>query len=510
MKTIGSRWWALAAISLALLAVSLDVTVLSVALPTLAADLRASEAQLQWFSSGYALVLAAAMLPAGLLGDRYGRKKVLVGGLVLFGIGSVACAYAPSPEAFIAARVLLGAAGAAMIVMALSVITVLFDESERPRAIAVWGAANFLALPIGPLLGGWMLSNFWWGLVFLVNAPIALVGLIAVVALVPESRAPARPGIDIVGVLTSSGGLALVTYGLIEAGDNGWGASSALIPIAVGLVTLAAFVGWEAIVTRQGGQPLVDLFLFRSRAFTWGVTLVAIGVMAMIGVMFTMPQYFAAVLGTDAQGSGVRLLPMILGLVVGIGVSNRVSPRIGVKLTVVVGFAVLAAGMAIGATTTVASGDAFIAGWTAIAGAGMGIAFVTAATGAVLELPADRAGVGAALMQAVQKLGAPFGAAILGSILNSGYQAQLHLAGLPPAAASAVQQSVFGGLAVAGQLGSRSLADAVQAAFVSGMDDALRVSVGFAAVGIVLALLFMPRRAAAAGGEEQREAAIAA
>src|SRR5437660_9588029 len=184
MSNLGNRrWWALGALTLAVLAVGLDGTVLSVALPTLANALHASESDLQWFSSGYLLALAAAMLPAGILGDRYGRKKVMLAALFLFGIGSVACAYAPSAGAFIAARVVLGLAGAGIVVMALSALTVLFTEEERPRAVAIWATANFLALPIGPILGGWLLTNYWWGWVFLINVPVSLVGLIAGIAL---------------------------------------------------------------------------------------------------------------------------------------------------------------------------------------------------------------------------------------------------------------------------------------------------------------------------------------
>src|SRR5215472_9597779 len=232
------RWWALGALTLAVLAVGLDGTVLSVALPTLANALHASESDLQWFTSGYLLVLAAAMLPAGLLGDRYGRKKVLLISLFLFGAGSAACAYAPSAGAFIAARMLLGLAGAGIIVMALSALTVLFTKEERPRAVGIWGAANFLALPLGPILGGWLLTHYWWGWVFLMNVPVALVGMVATFALVPESRAPERPGLDPVGMIASTAGLVSITYGLIETGQNGWVDTSALVPMIAGLVVL--------------------------------------------------------------------------------------------------------------------------------------------------------------------------------------------------------------------------------------------------------------------------------
>src|SRR5205814_2136779 len=294
MSNLGNRrWWALGALTLAVLAVGLDGTVLSVALPTLATALHASESDLQWFSSGYLLVLAAAMLPAGLLGDRYGRKKVLLLSLAVFGAGSAACAYAPSAGAFIAARMVLGLAGAGIIVMALSALTVLFTEEERPRAVGIWAAANFLALPLGPILGGWLLTHYWWGWVFLLNVPVALVGLVAAFALVPESRAPQRLGLDPVGMLASTAGLVVMTYGLIEAGQNSWSAISALVPMIVGLVVLVGFFLRERWLSlRSGGQPLLDLALFSSASFTWGVILAATAGLAMIGVLFTMPQFF--------------------------------------------------------------------------------------------------------------------------------------------------------------------------------------------------------------------------
>ncbi len=509
MSNLGNRrWWALGAIILAVLAIGLDGTVLSVALPTLATALHASESDLQWFISGYLLVLAAAMLPAGLLGDRYGRKKVMITALILFGAGSAACAYAPSAGAFIAARVVLGLAGAGIIVMALSALTVLFTKEERPRAVGIWAAANFLALPLGPILGGWLLTHYWWGWLFLMNVPVALVGLIATLALVPESRAAERPGLDPVGVVASTAGLVSVTYGLIEAGQKGWGYAGALVPMIAGLVVLVGFFLWERWLSqRPGGQPLVDLALFRSAAYTWGVILPAIAGLAMIGVLFTMPQFFQGVLGTDAMGSGLRLLPLIAGLVVGAVPADRIARVVGAKITVALGFAMLAAGMLLGATTGVGSSSGFVAAWMALVGAGMGLALATAASAAISELPQERSGVGAAVMQAIQKVGAPFGAAILGSVLSSAYQAQLNLAGLPPAVANVVKQSLFGGLAVAQQLGSAPLLESVRTAFVHGMDVSLVVAAGIAAAGFVLTLAFLPGRAASkAGGAEPVEA----
>jgi MFS transporter, DHA2 family, multidrug resistance protein len=496
MTTLGNRrWWALGALTLAVLAVGLDATVLSVALPTLARVFHASESDLQWFSSGYLLVLAAAMLPAGLLGDRYGRKKVMLLSLALFGAGSAACAYAPSAGAFIAARAVLGLAGAGIIVMALSALTVLFTEKERPRAVGIWATANFLALPLGPILGGWLLTNYWWGWVFLMNVPVAIVGMIATFALVPESRASDRPGLDTVGIIASTAGLVSITYGLIEAGQNGWSDAGALAWMIAGLVVLVGFFLWERWLGRRpGGQPLVDLDLFRSASFTWGVILAATAIIAMIGVLFTMPQFFQGVLLTDAMGSGVRLLPLIGGLLVGGVTADRVARVVGAKITVALGFALLSGGMLLGATTGVGSSNGFIAAWMALVGVGMGLAMATAASAALSELPQERSGVGAAVMQAIQKVGAPFGAAILGSVLSSVYQAQLHLAGLPSAVANVVKESLFGGVAVAMKLGSTPLLTSVHTAFVQGMDISLVVAAGIAAAGFVLTLAFLPGR----------------
>ncbi len=494
MKPSRTRWWALGAISLSVLAVGIDGTVLSVALPTLATKLRASESDLQWFTATYLLVLAAAMLPAGLVGDRYGRKAVLIGSLALFGVGSVACAASRSSAEFIGARVLLGVAGAGVIVMALSSLTVLFGEEERPKAVGIWSAANFLALPIGPILGGWLLTHAWWGWVFLMNVPVVLLGLIAAAALVPESRAERPPRLDLIGVASSVAGLVGLTYGLIEAGQHGWGDVPALVSIAAGLAVLAGFVAWQrALARRPGGRPLIDPALFASRPYTWGVILIAFGVLAMMGVLFTMPQYFQGVLGTDAMGSGLRLLPLVGGLVVGAIPADLIVRRIGARLAVAGGFAVLAAGQALGSTTSVGAGGGFIALWMALVGAGTGLAMATASSCALSALNEEHSGIGSAVMQAVNKTGGPLGTAVLGSILSSVYLAHLHLAlaGLPSAAARAVRESIFGAVATAEKSHAPALLDAARAAFVHGMDRSLLVASAIAIVGALLALVFL-------------------
>ena len=511
MPPASGRWLALGGISLGLLAVGLDITVLSLALPTLASALNANESQLQWFVTAYTLALTAAMLPAGLVGDRLGRKRTILSALVVFGAASAACALAPTAAAFIAARAVLGVAGAAMVVMALSIITVLFDEAERPRAIGIWGAANFLALPLGPIVGGWMLANLWWGWVFLVNVPVVLVGIVAVAVLVPESRSATRPSVDWLGIVGSSAGLTLFMYGIIEAGRVGWGDPGTIGPLLAGVLVIAAFVAWEVRRTSAGRTPLVDLSLFRSRSFTGGVVLAGMGIFGLTGLLFAMPQLWQGVQGLDAQGAGARLLPVIAGMVVAALAADRLAARIGPRLTVAIGLLLLAAGLGTGSTLTLGSSDGFTAAWMFLAGLGAGFGLATAASAAMVELDAERSGVGSALVQAVIKLGPAFGAAVLGSVMNAAYRNGVPVTGLPAEAAAAVQSSVFAGLAVAEKLGSDVLAQAVKVAFVGALGDALRIAAVIAVAGVPIALALLPGRVAAPtadGAQSAHERAV--
>src|SRR5579859_6469040 len=219
-QTEARRWWALAALSLSVLVVALDLFVLSLALPTLSTDLHATSSDLQWFVDSYSLVLAAVLLPAGLFGDRIGHKRLLLGALALFGLASLACAYSTSAGELIAARAVLGLAAAVILPMSLAVLPVLFTAEERPRAIAAVGGATFLGYPIGPILGGWLLDHFWWGSVFLINVPVVVIAVVAVTLLMPESLGEHKPRVDALGIGLSSAGLTALTYGLIKAGGN--------------------------------------------------------------------------------------------------------------------------------------------------------------------------------------------------------------------------------------------------------------------------------------------------
>lgn len=487
------KWWALGGVALAVFAVGLDGTILAVALPTLASALHASAADLIWFSSAYLLALAAAMLPMGMLGDRYGRKKVMLLSLAGFGAASGWSAVTESPGMFVAARVVSGIAGSGVIVMALSALTVLFTAAERPRAVGIWAGVNFLALPAGPLLGGWLLTRFWWGWVFLVNLPVVLVGLIVGLALIPESRAPRRARIDVPGIVGSSAGLVALVYGFAEAGQDGWVSRDVLAAIGVGLLLLAAVLRYERRLAERGGEPLVDVRLFKDRAFTAGTVLAALSSLAMIGVLFTMPQFFQGVLGTDAVGSGLRVLPLIGGLVAGGVVAEPMVRRCGARFALVVGFAILGAGLLIGSFTAASSGELFLGLWLVLTGGGLGLTLSSASSAALARLSAERSGVGSALMQAVQELGGPLGAAVLGSVSLAAYQAHLDVGGLTKQQATAVRSGLFEADAVAARARRPALLSEVHSAFVHAMSSALVVSAGIAAVGVLVAVVFFPR-----------------
>ena len=264
--------------------------------------------------------------------------------------------------------------------------------------------------------------------------------------------------------------------------------------MAGGVALLVGFFLWERWLTlRLGGHPLVDLALFGSASFTWGVILALFPILAMLGILFTMPQYFQGVLGTTAMGSGLRLLPLVGGLMVGAIPAARVVRLVGAKVAVAAGFVLLAVGLFLGSTMTVGSSGLFVAGWLAVAGLGTGLAMATAMSAALVELSEEKSGVGSGVMQAVNKTGGPLGIAILGSVLSAGYLARLDLVGLPAAAVAAARQSVFGGVAVAEKIHSPELLVSVHAAFVYGMDVALLVSAGIALAGVALTVLFLPQ-----------------
>jgi EmrB/QacA subfamily drug resistance transporter len=461
---------------------------------------------LQWIVDSYSLVLAALILPAGLLGDRYGRKRMLLISLVLFGASSAACAYASSVGELIVARAVLGIGAAAIFPLALSVLPVLFAPEERQKAVAAIAGSTMLSFPIGPIVGGYLLNHFWWGSVFLINVPIVVLALIAVALLMPESRSAQRPSIDLSGLVVSTAGLVALTYGFIKAGQDGWSDATALALIAAGAVVLALLPVVERRIANRGGQPLADLRLFRSPGFRWGTILATLVSFVMFGMFFALPQYFQEVRGADALGSGIRLLPMVGGMLVGMVAGTRLSAArsgggpalVGPRALVTAGYLLMAAAMALGALTTLSSSTGYVLGWVALSGLGLGLGLVMpSAMGVALgALSAERSGSGSALLTAMRQVGSTIGVAVLGTLISNSYSSGVAgaAAHLPAQAAAAVRSSVGSGVAVAGKLGSSSLTDTIAAAFVHGMDLMLWTCGGIAVGCAILAVIVLRTR----------------
>ncbi|ACU72785.1 drug resistance transporter, EmrB/QacA subfamily [Catenulispora acidiphila DSM 44928] len=491
------RWPALAALTLSVLIVGLDGTVINVALPTIAGDLHTDSAQLQWISGGYLLALSVAMLPVGLLGDRYGHRRLLLSGIAVFGAASLVGSLADSPTAVIAARAVLGLGAAAILPLSMAILPRVFSKDEQPRAIAVWTAATALGMPVGPVVGGWLLNHFWWGSVFLFNVPVAVVALAAGLWLLPRDaeRTSAAPPFDTLGALLGGLGITALVYGTILISEDGWTAPSVLASLSAAAALLAGFVVRE----RRFPHPLVDFALFGDRRFRWG-TLIAVFVnFAVMGILFVVPQYLQSVLGNDAFGTGIRVLPLIGGLMLSAALSEFLLPRLGVRLVVTTGLLVLAAGVLFGATTGAADGYGFAAGWLGLTGLGFGLAVVPATSLVLGTLPDHGTGSGTSLLETIQQLGSALGVAGLGSLLSYGYLARLHTGRLPTSEADAARDSVSDADALAGQLHDAGLAVNAHASFVHGMSLVLLVCGVIALLGAGLAAAFLPRHAGAPG-----------
>jgi DHA2 family multidrug resistance protein-like MFS transporter len=509
MRALGTRrWWVLGALVVILLAVSLDLTALNVALPTLSAELHASTGALQWIVASYTLVSATLLIPAGLLGDRYGRKKVLLGGIMVFLLASVLATYASNPGTLIAARTLMGIGSAVITPLAMSVLLVVFPKEEQAKALAAWAGASVLGLPLGPIIGGYLLDRFWWGSIFFINIPVCALALVLGAVLIPESRSATTPRPDYTGLALSTGGLGALVYGAIEQAEYGWGDVRVWGVMAAGVVLVAAFVAW----TRRAARPLVDLGLFRDRRFTGGALPATLLTLALFGVLFVTPQYFQGVLGTDALGSGLRLLPLIGGLLVTSRLSPRLVGRYGAALVIAGGGVVMAAGMVLGAFSDAGTGYGTAAAWLTVTGLGMGLVLPASMTAAMSALSAERAGVGSAVLMTIRLVGGAFGAAVLGSLLASGYRSHVDVSGLPPAAAGVAGDDVGGGIEVARRLHDGGLLRSAHSAFVHGMDLTLAVGAGIMLLAALLAVILLPRRRAVEGavdGQSEHEYASA-
>ncbi|MER6571954.1 MFS transporter [Streptomyces sp. NPDC001093] len=482
------RWWALGALVASMLVLAFDSTILNVALPTMAAQLHATTGQQQWMADAYIVVFAALMLPAGLLGDRFGRRRMLIAGLAVFLAGSVLGSLAGEVNTVIAARAVLGIGAALIMPLSLSVLPALFGPDERGKAVGMISAASALGMPLGPLVGGWLLGHFWWGSVFLINVPMAALGIAACAFLLPETRDPASPKVDTASTALTATGLGALIYAIIEAPDRGWGDGLVLATFAAAAVLLTALVLRERRMTR----PMLDMGLLAHRGFLLNTTAATLVMFVLSGLMFTVPTYLQAVLGHDAFATGLRLLPMMAGLMVAAKGAQPVVARFGARAVVTAGLVVLAFAALLGSRTTVHDGYGFTALWLSITGLGFGFAVVPAMDGALGTLPADRAGSGSGLLMTFRQVGGAVGIALLGSLLASAFRDRLDVTGLPGQAAHTAGESVVAAHAVAAHTGSARLAASADSAYVHGMTVVLLVCGLASLVAALLAALLLP------------------
>ena len=451
------RWAGLAALVVALLTVGLDLMVLNVALPTLAQDLGASTTQLQWIVNAYTLVFAALMLPAGGFGDRYGRKRLLLIGLVAFVAASAWAAFSGSTGSLIAARAVMGIGAAIIVPLSLGILPTLFGPDQRRRAIAVWVGALGVGLPLGPIVGGWLLQHFWWGSVFLINVPVGVAALVACVVLLPESVDPHAPALDWLGILTAVPGTAALVFGIIQAPAYGWTDPVVLAALAAGVWLIAGFLVWES----RARDPLVDLAVFTNPAFTWPTLAATAGTFTLVGVLFVLPQYLQILRYHDAFGTGLRLVPLVLAIIVAAAAVDKIVTRLGAKIPIATGMVIAAAGFVLASRITVDSGYGFVAVCLATVGLGAGLALAPAVDAVMASLPEHRSAAGAGLLMAIRQVGAAFSVAILGTLLTVVYTRDLdpHLSGLPEPVVSAARDNIAGAQLAATQIPGPAGAD---------------------------------------------------
>jgi EmrB/QacA subfamily drug resistance transporter len=416
------RWGILGVLVICLLVVILDNTILNVALKTIQEDLSASQSQMQWAVDAYALVFAGLLIPFGVLGDRFGRKRLLALGMVTFGATSAVTAFAQSPTQLIAFRALMGIGAAAVQPQTLSIIQNVFEPEERGKAIGIWAGAAGMAVAIGPLAGGTLLKYFWWGSVFLVNVPFVIVGVIAILILVPDSKDPKPGRLDPSGILLSMAGLGVLVYGIIEGGNsNDWLRWNTLGAIVLGVVLLAVFV----ILERRSTHPTIDVNLFKNRHFAGGGAVIGLTFFALMGSTFYLAYYLQAVKGYTALTAGVALISVAVAMMVAAPLSSRLTARFGTRNVAGFGLIVVAISMVGYGVVTETTPQWIIEVIMFGMGAGMGVTMAPATTAIMSAVPREKAGAGAAVNNTVRQVAGALGVAVLGSILAVVYRGQL-------------------------------------------------------------------------------------
>jgi EmrB/QacA subfamily drug resistance transporter len=502
------RWWALAVIDLCLLVVTLDNTILNVALPTIARQLRASGSQLQWMVDAYIVVFAGLLLTSGTLGDRLGRRRLMLAGLTVILAASAATALVGTSDQLIAIRGVMGLGGALLMPATLSIIANLFNERERPRAIATWAAVSAMGFVLGPVVGGALLESFDWSAVFLANVPVALIGIAGTLWLIPESRDPHPGRLDPAGAVLSIVGLGVLVYGLIEAPQTGWDAPATILRIGLGLVVLALFVAWEL----RSRSPMLDVRLFTRPAFGGASFAETVAHFALIGATFGLTQYLQFVWGQTPLQAGLSMLPVATGVMAGSAVASRLLPRTGPKLLVAGGMLAMALSLFLLSRLAVDSSYAALAAVLVVMSSGMGLILTPATDSIMGAVDKARAGVGSATNDTTRELGSALGIAVLGSLLASTYRDALAsrlaempgAASLPASVTGAARDSIGSATVAAAQLGGQSgqlVLEASRQAFVSGLSAASLAGAIVVAAGAAVVLHWLPGRSAAKAAE---------
>ncbi len=490
------RWWTLAVLCLSLLIIGMDNTILNVALPTIQRDLNASASSLQWIVDAYVIVYASILLTTGSLGDRFGRKGALNVGLVVFGLGSIAAAFAQTSGQLIAFRAVGGIGGALIMPATLSILINVFPVHERGRAIGIWAGVSGLGIVIGPLAGGWLLEHMWWGSVFLINVPVVIAALIAGHSLVPTSRDPHAPRLDLVGTVLGSAGLGTLLYGIIEAPAKGWGDSTVLLGFGAGITLIVAFLAWES----HCDHPMLDIGFFRNRSFSGASFAITLVFFAMFGSMYFLTQYLQFVLGFSTIQAGAALIPLALTLMIAAPNSARLTRRFGTRATVSGGLTIVASALALMSRVTVDSGYPLIAAVLVLLGAGMGFAMSPATESIMSSVPANKSGVGSAMNDTTRQVGGALGIAILGSLTSSAYHDAIDsspiASRLVGQSGAVVRDSIGGAHLVAEKVGdsAQPLLRVANAAFVDAMSSTVLIAAAVAVVGAIVAGIVLPAR----------------
>ncbi|MFB4297539.1 MFS transporter [Actinomadura sp. NTSP31] len=470
------RWVSLGVLVLAVLLVAVDATVLGLATPFISADLGPSGAQLLWIGDVYSFVLAGLLVSMGGLGDRIGRKRLLLAGAAAFGATSVLNAYATSPELLIAARALMGVAGATLMPSTLALIRNIFTDSrERSMAIGIWASSVSAGAAVGPLAGGILLEHFWWGSVFLINLPVMAVLVVAGMRLLPESKDPSPGPWDLPSAALSLVGMIGTVYAIKEAAAHGWSAR-----VAVAAVAGAAALAWFVRRQRTLDSPLIDVRLFRHRGFSTAVAADLLAVLGLAGLVFFLSQFFQLVQGRSPLQAGLAELPATVGSIVTGLLAAMAVRRTSLRTVVAGGLLCMGLGLALLAGLHAGTGYPLLFGALLLAGAGAGFAFATTSDMIVSMVPKEQAGAASAVSETAYELGAALGIALLGSITTGVYRGFATPDGVPAGAAAAAHDSIGGAAQAAAALGGpegHALLAAARDAFAAG----LRCSAGIGA-----------------------------